>query len=75
MLEESQKPGTVVVALIPARTDTARFHEYIWNGKASEVRFIRGRLCFEIDGEPILNENGQPMTAPFPSMVVVWRNI
>ena len=71
--EESRKPDTVVVALIPARTDTARFHKYIWNGKASEVRFIKGRLCFEIDGKPILNKNGKPTPAPFPSMVVIWR--
>ena len=71
--EESKKPGTVVVALIPARTDTARFHKYIWNGKASEERFIKGRLCFEIDGKPILNKNGKPTPAPCPSMVVIWR--
>ena len=27
--EESKKPNTVVVMLIPARTDTAYFHDYI----------------------------------------------
>lgn len=70
--EESKKFDTVVVALIPARTDTNRFHEYIWNGKAKEIRFIKGRICFEIDGKPILDKNGKPMPAPFPSMVVVW---
>lgn len=72
--EESKKPNTVVVALIPARTDTERFHEYIWNGRASEVRFIKGRLCFEIDGKPILDKKGRPTPAPFPSMIVIWRN-
>lgn len=72
--EESKKPDTVVVALIPARTDTERFHEYIWNGRASEVRFIKGRLCFEIDGKPILDKKGRPTPAPFPSMIVIWRN-
>ena len=40
--EESQKPGTVVVMLIPARTDTAYFHDYILHGKATEIRFLRG---------------------------------
>ncbi len=35
--EESLKPNTVVVALLPARTDTKRFHQYIL-GKA-EIRF------------------------------------
>ena len=58
--EESTKPNTTVVMLIPARTDTAYFHDYIYH-KAKEIRFIRGRLHF--------NEAGP---APFPSMVVVF---
>lgn len=59
--EESKKPDTVVVMLIPARTDTKWFHEYIY-GKA-EIRFIKGRLKF----------GGCPNAAPFPSMVVIFR--
>lgn len=59
--EESQKPNTTVVMLIPARTDTSYFHEYIY-GKAKEIRFIRGRLKFGKAKHP----------APFPSMVVVF---
>lgn len=58
--EESQK-GALVVMLIPARTDTRWFHDYIY-GKA-EIRFIRGRLKFN-DGK---------QGAPFPSMVVIYR--
>lgn len=58
--EENQK-GTTVVMLIPARTDTKYFHNYIY-GK-HEIRFIKGRLHF--------NESKKP--APFPSMVVVMR--
>lgn len=51
--EESKKPGTLVVMLIPARTDTSYFHDYIFHGKADEVRFIRGRLTFtDEDGNP-----------------------
>lgn len=39
--------------LIPARTDTSYFHDYIFHGKADEVRFIRGRLTFtDEDGNP-----------------------
>ena len=72
---ESKKPNTVIVALLPVRTDTNRFHNYIWNGKASEIRFIKGRLCFEINGNPILSKDGKPMPAPFPSMVVIWNNL
>ncbi len=37
---ESQKPNTLVVMLIPARTDTSYFHDFIYN--KAEVRFIRG---------------------------------
>lgn len=53
--------ATVTVALLPARTDTRWFHDYIY-GKA-EIRFVRGRLKF----------GGHKNSAPFPSMVVVWR--
>lgn len=59
--EEAKKPGTTVVALLPARTDTAYFHDYIY-GKAREIRFVRGRLHF----------NESKSAAPFPSMIVVF---
>ena len=50
-----------VVMLIPARTDTKWFHQYIY-GKAKEIRFVKGRLKF----------GGSKDAAPFPSMVVVF---
>lgn len=50
-----------VVLLLPARTDTKWFHEYIYNHH--EIRFLQGRVRF---GE---SEAG----APFPSMVVIIR--
>ncbi len=50
-----------VVMLIPARTDTSYFHDYIYHN--SEIRFIRGRLKFSDGKNP----------APFPSMIVVYR--
>lgn len=56
----AEAPCTVVM-LIPARTDTAWFHDYIY-GKA-EVRFIRGRLRF----------SGTKADAPFPSMIAIFR--
>lgn len=59
--EESRKENTLIVLLIPARTDTTYFHEYIYH-KAKEIRFIRGRLHF--------NESKEG--APFPSMVVIF---
>lgn len=48
--EESLKPNTTVVALLPARTDTKRFHQYILN--KAEIIWIEGRLVFEINGNP-----------------------
>lgn len=51
----------IAVMLLPARTDTKWFHQYIY-GKA-EIRFIKGRLRF----------GGAKNSAPFPSMVVVFR--
>ena len=63
--EESLKPNTLVVMLIPSRTDTKWFHEYIY--KKQEIRFIKGRLKFEINGK-------KRNTATFPSMIVVFNN-
>jgi site-specific DNA-methyltransferase (adenine-specific) len=63
--KESSENGATVVMLIPARTDTKAFHDYIL-GKAQEIRFIKGRLKFEIDRK----EN--KAAAPFPSMIVVF---
>lgn len=60
--EESQKPNTVCVCLVPSRTDTRWFHEYVL-GK-SEIRFVKGRLKFGAGINP----------APFPSMVVIYRS-
>lgn len=51
----------VCVALLPARTDTRWFHEYI-QGKA-QIRFIRGRLKF----------GDCANSAPFPSMICIWH--
>ena len=65
---ESQTPGTMVAMLIPARTDTQYWHDYILGGKADEVRFIKGRLKFT-------DEDGRATDpAPFPSALVIWRS-
>ena len=69
--EEAQQPLTTVVALLPARTDTIRFHKYILN--KAEIRFLKGRLVFEVNGKPVLDKKGRPQPAPFPSMIVIWR--
>ena len=54
--------GATVVMLLPARTDTKWFHDYIYKRNNVEIRFIRGRLKF----------GGSKNSAPFPSMVVVY---
>lgn len=59
---EGCKPNTTVVLLIPARTDTQYFHDYIYY-EAKEIRFIKGRLKF----------GDSKNAAPFPSMVVIYR--
>lgn len=61
--DEALKPNTTVVMLIPARTDTQYFHDYIYQKPNVEVRFIKGRLKFGDSNN----------SAPFPSMVVVFR--
>ena len=59
----SEARGGVVVMLIPARTDTKYFHEYIYQKPGVEIRFIKGRLKF----------GGCANSAPFPSMVVIFK--
>lgn len=61
--EESQK-GATVVCLVPARTDTAWWHDYAVKG---EIRFLRGRLKFE---QPGFAKNS---SAPFPSAIVIFK--
>lgn len=65
-LEESQRETiegipdvSLVACLVPARTDTAWWHDYAAKGR---VRFIRGRLRF---GDAKAN-------APFPSALVIF---
>lgn len=51
----------LVCMLLPARTDTAWWHDYCMKG---EITFIRGRLKFS-------NAKGN---APFPSVIVILKN-
>lgn len=60
-VKKASESKATVVCLLPARTDTRWFHDYIY-GKA-EIRFVRGRLKF----------GGSKNSAPFPSMVVIFR--
>lgn len=60
---ESARKGARVVCLVPARTDTAWWHDYAANG---DLRFIRGRLNFGGDRKRGHN-------APFPCALVIFR--
>jgi phage N-6-adenine-methyltransferase len=57
---EESKNGVTTVCLLPARTDTAWWHDYCMRG---EVRFLRGRVKFV----------GAKSGAPFPSAIVIFR--
>lgn len=59
--EESQKHNITTVLLIPARTDTKYWHEYVM--KAHEIRLIKGRVKF----------GNATNSTPFPSCVVIFK--
>lgn len=59
---EESLNGATVVCLIPARTDTMYWHDFIFD-KADDIRFLKGRLKFG---------NGKN-SAPFPSAIVVYK--
>lgn len=58
---ENLKNNVTIVLLIPARTDTRYFHEFIYH--IHEVVFLKGRLKFNNLGP-----------APFPSMIVIFKS-
>ncbi len=59
---ESSLEGATVVCLIPSRTCTTWWHDYVMRG---DIEFIRGRLKF----------GGSPHNAPFPSAIVIFKPI
>lgn len=62
--ESLKKHNECVVMIIPARTDTSYWHDYIFH--KANIDFLRGRLKFEVDGKP-------KAPAPFPSAVITFR--
>lgn len=59
---QESRMNCLVVALLPVRTDTNWFHQFIYNQRRVAVKFIRGRLKF----------GGSEDAAPFPSMLVIF---
>lgn len=60
-VKKAAESKATVVMLLPARTDTKWFHDYIIPN--AEIRFIKGRLKF----------GGSKNGAPFPSMICVFQ--
>ena len=60
-VEKAAKSFATVVMLLPARTDTKWFHD--WVLPYGEIEFLKGRLKF----------GGAKNSAPFPSMIVVFK--
>ena len=59
----SSLDGATVVCLLPARTDTAWWHDYVL--PFAEITFLRGRVRF----------GDAKAGAPFPSAVAVFRPV
>ena len=64
--------GKTVVMLVPARTDTKYWHEYVWDADHGRPRhwvrvidWLKGRVHFGLPG------GGDAGPAPFPS-AVIW---
>jgi hypothetical protein len=62
-IKKAYECGSLCVMLLPSRTDTRWWHDYCM--KASEIRYIKGRLKF----------GDSKNSAPFPSVVVIFKAI
>jgi len=67
-VKKCSEEKALVVMLIPARTDTKYFHEYIYNKPNVEIRFIKGRLKFG-------GKQKGSGSAPFPSMLAIFKKL
>ena len=63
-VKKASESKAIIVMLLPARTDTKWFHNYIYNKQNIEIRFIKGRLKF----------GNSKNSAPFTSMIVIFKN-
>lgn len=56
--------GSLVVLLIPSYTDTAYFHDHIYQKNGVDIEFFRGRIQFK---------GYTSARASFPSMLVIFH--
>ncbi len=64
--EEGIKENTVVVLIIPSRTDTKYWHDYVM--KANEIWFCKGRVNF------LQNRKKPENGSTFPLSVIIFRS-
>jgi hypothetical protein len=65
-IAEEAAAGVQIIALVPARTETAWF-QHMWTAQA--LCFWRGRIKFLLEGK-------MAFSAPFPSVLPYWgRNV
>jgi len=62
---ETRWKCSLVVALLPVRTDTKWWHVWV-AGAGAELRFLKGRLKF-------IGRRGEAWSAPFASAIAVYR--
>lgn len=63
---ESLAKDTIIVMIMPSRTDTKYWHNYVM--KATEIRFCKGRVNFNLEGK-------KPKAgSTFPLCIVVWKS-
>lgn len=61
--QEESSRALLLVALVPARTDTRWWHKHIMT--ADKIVYIRGRLKF----------SNSKNSAPFPSALAIWMGL
>jgi site-specific DNA-methyltransferase (adenine-specific) len=67
-LERVYTDKVVAAVLLPARTETRLWHDWVWP-MASHLFFFRGRIKFNNR----LNWVNKPTSAPFPSALAFYR--
>lgn len=62
-VKKASESKGLVVMLIPSRTDTKWFHQYVYRKNNVDIRFLKGRLKF----------GNSKNSAPFPSMIIIFK--
>lgn len=66
----TQEYGGLVVAVVPARTDTPWWHSFVM--EAREIRLVKGRIHFDPSPEYRAANPDKRSSGNFPSAVVIW---